>query len=93
MKAIWKDQILAESNDTIVVEENHYFPEDAVNEEYLEKSDSKSVCPWKGEAHYYNIKVDGQENLDAAWYYPDPKEKAKNIEGRSAFWKGVEVVE
>ena len=93
MKAIWKDQILAESNDTIVVEENHYFPEEAVNEEYLEKSDSKSVCPWKGEAHYYNIKVDGQENLDAAWYYPDPKEKAKNIQGRIAFWKGVEVVE
>lgn len=93
MKAIWKDQILAESNDTIVVEENHYFPEEAVNEEFLEKSDSKSVCPWKGEAHYYNIKVDGQENLDSAWYYPDPKEKAKNIEGRIAFWKGVEVVE
>lgn len=93
MKAIWNNKILAESNDTTVVEGNHYFPADAINKEYFKKSDTNSVCPWKGTASYYTIEVDGKENKDAAWYYPDTKEGAKHIEGRVAFWKGVEVTE
>ena len=93
MKAIWNDVILAESDDTIVVENNHYFPADSIEERYFEKSDTQSVCPWKGEASYYTINIDGHKNTDAAWYYPEPKDAAKSIEGRIAFWKGVEVTE
>jgi uncharacterized protein (DUF427 family) len=91
MKAIWNDTILAESNDTIVVEGNHYFPADAIDTAYFQPSETHTVCGWKGTASYYDIVVDGQTNHDAAWYYPETKSDAKNIEGRVAFWKGVEV--
>jgi len=93
MKAIWKNTVLAESDDTVVVENNHYFPSDSIYDEYFISSDTKTVCPWKGTASYYTIQVNGVENKDAAWYYPDPKEAAKNIQNRIAFWKGVTVVE
>lgn len=93
MKAIWNNRVIAESNDTIVVEGNHYFPPDSINKEFLNESVTHTVCPWKGEASYYTLKVDGDENIDAAWYYPSTKELAKNIEGYVAFWKGVQVVE
>jgi len=79
MKAIWNNHVIAESNDTVVVEGNHYFPEDAVNKEYLKSSDTHSVCPWKGKASYYSIKVDGKVNDDAAWYYPEPKEQQNKL--------------
>jgi uncharacterized protein (DUF427 family) len=93
MKAIWNNQVIAESDDTVVVENNHYFPADSIKREFFTDSDQHSVCPWKGNASYYNVVVDGQVNADAAWYYPEPKERAENIRGRVAFWKGVEVVE
>ncbi len=93
MKAIWKGQVLAESEDTIVVEANHYFPAASINKDYFVPSDTKSTCPWKGEASYYSIVVDGEENKDAAWYYPAPKEAAERITGRVAFWRGVEVTD
>ena len=89
MKAIWNNQVIAKSNDTIVVEGNHYFPEDAVNKGYLKSSDTHSVCPWKGKASYYSIEVDGKVNEDAAWYYLEPKEAAKQIKSRVAFWRGI----
>lgn len=92
MKAIWSDKIIAESNETIVIENNHYFPMDSVNEEYLEKSNTNSVCPWKGLASYYNLVVDGKSNVDAAWYYPEPKQGAKEIQNYIAFWKGVQII-
>jgi len=92
MKAIWNGKIIAESNDTVNVEGNSYFPIESVKKEYLKNSDMHSVCPWKGKASYYTIEVDGKINKDAAWYYPEPKEAAKDIKGRVAFWKGVETV-
>jgi len=92
MKAVWKDTTLAESSDTIVIEGNHYFPPGSVNKECFKESDTHSTCPWKGLASYYTIVVNGEENEDAAWYYPEPKEAAKEIKGYVAFWKGVEVV-
>lgn len=79
--------------DTVVVEGNHYFPPDAVKIEYLVQSETKTSCPWKGLANYYTINIGGDLNNDAAWYYPEPKEKAKNIKGYVAFWRGVEVIE
>ncbi len=85
--------MLAESNDTIVVEGNHYFPPSSVNKEYFKSSSTESVCPWKGTASYYNLEVEGKENSDAAWYYPEPSEKAKEIKDYVAFWKGVKVVD
>jgi uncharacterized protein (DUF427 family) len=91
MKAIWNGTVLAESDDTIVVEGNHYFPKESINQEYFKPSDTHTTCPWKGEASYYHLEVDGKENSDAAWYYPEAKELAKNIEGYVAFWRGVEV--
>jgi len=91
MKAIWHNTIIAESDATIIVENNHYFPLDSVKQEYLSQSDTTPVCGWKGTSHYYHIVVDGNTNRDAAWYYPSPKEKAKNITGYIAFWKSVEV--
>jgi uncharacterized protein (DUF427 family) len=91
MKAIWKGTVLAESDRTEVVENNQYFPPDAIRKEYFKPSDTHSVCPWKGTASYYTVEVDGARNEDAAWYYPQASEKAKNIEGYVAFWKGVEV--
>ena len=90
-KAIWNGAILAESNETEMVEGNHYFPPDAINKEYFEDSDTHSVCPWKGKANYYTVVVNGQRNQDAAWYYPIPKDAAKNIERYVAFWRGVKV--
>lgn len=93
MKAIWNNQVIAESTETKVVEGNHYFPSESVKREYLNGSDTHSTCPWKGEASYYSLEVDGQENSDAAWYYPEPKEAASHIKDHVAFWKGVEIVE
>ncbi|WP_343487586.1 DUF427 domain-containing protein [Allomuricauda sp. d1] len=93
MKAIWNNQVIAESNDTIVIEGNHYFPPDSIKEAFFEKSDTHTTCPWKGEASYYTLKVDGKENKDAAWYYPETSELAKSIKDRIAFWKGVTVEE
>lgn len=91
MKAIWNDRILAESDDTVVVEGNHYFPADSIAQEFFEESATTSVCPWKGEASYYSLRVDGARNEDAAWTYPEPKPAAAEIRGRVAFWKGVVV--
>ncbi|MFV1997947.1 MAG: DUF427 domain-containing protein [Acidiferrobacterales bacterium] len=91
MKAIWKDTVIAESDDTVVVEGNHYFPESAVKMNYLSSSETKSTCPWKGIASYYTISINGELNVDAAWYYPEPKEAASNIQGHIAFWRGVEI--
>lgn len=91
MRAIWRNTVLAESEDTIVVEGNHYFPPDSIKSEYFRQSDTHTTCPWKGRASYYNIVVGEETNKDAAWYYPEAKEAAQNIEGRVAFWKGVKV--
>lgn len=91
MKATWHDRVLAESGDTIVIEGNHYFPPASVNGEFFRKSDTKTICPWKGEASYYDVIVDGEVNKDAAWYYPDPKQAAAEIKGYVAFWRGVKV--
>ena len=93
MKAIWKDTVIAESDETVVVEGNHYFPPDAIHEEYFKPSQTHTICPWKGTASYYTLDVDGQQNPDAAWFYPETKDAAKNIKGRIAFWKGVQVRE
>lgn len=93
MKAIWNGTVLAESDDTKVVENNHYFPRNSVKDEYLKPSDTTTRCFWKGKAHYYNIEVNGKVNEDAAWYYPEASFAAKPIEDRIAFWKGVEVTE
>ncbi len=93
MKAIWNNTVIAESKDTIVVEKNHYFPPDAVKKEFFTHSPTHSTCPWKGEASYMNIEVDGKTNKDAAWYYPQPKDAAKEITNYIAFWKGVTVTE
>lgn len=91
MKAIWNNEIIAESNDTVIVEGNHYFPADAVKKEFLKPSGTYTTCPWKGLASYYSLQVDGKTNEDAAWFYPHPKEAAKAIKDRVAFWKGVQV--
>jgi uncharacterized protein (DUF427 family) len=93
MKAIWKDTIIAESNDTKIVEGNHYFPAESLNKEYFEESDTQSTCPWKGLASYYNLKVSGDENKDAAWYYPEPSKAAQKIKNHVAFWRGVKIEE
>jgi len=91
MKAIWNGVVLAESNDTVVVEGNHYFPANSINKEYFKPSSLNTTCAWKGVASYYSLEVDGKTNEDAAWYYPSPKEAASQIKDRIAFWKGVEV--
>ena len=91
MKATWNGATLAESDDTVVVEDNHYFPVASINDQYFADSDTHSICPWKGTASYKTIQVDGQSNPDAAWYYPEPKDAAAEIKDRFAFWKGVEV--
>jgi uncharacterized protein (DUF427 family) len=93
MKAIWKNVVLAESDDTVVVEGNHYFPGDAIRPSHFLPSDTHTTCPWKGVASYFTIEVDGERNEDAAWYYPEPLPAAGKIAGRVAFWKGVEVRE
>ncbi len=92
MKAIWNNEVIAESDNTVVVEGNHYFPPDAVNKDLLQSSVTHTVCPWKGTASYYSIKVNGSVNKDAAWYYPEPKDAAKEIRDYIAFWKGVTIV-
>ena len=91
MKAIWNGKVIAESNDTVVVEGNHYFPEAALDRNLIAPSSTTSVCGLKGTAKYYSLVVDGKTNADACWYYPEPKEAAKQILGRVAFWKGVQV--
>ena len=91
MKATWNGATIAESNNTIVVEGNHYFPPDSINRDYFQPSETHTVCSWKGTASYYDIAVKAEINKDAAWYYPDAKPDAKNIEGYVAFWRGVTV--
>jgi uncharacterized protein (DUF427 family) len=91
MKAEWNGTVIARSDDTVVVEGNHYFPADSVAAEHLAPNDATSVCPWKGTASYYDVVVGGQVNPGAAWYYPAPKEAASQIKDRVAFWKGVTV--
>lgn len=93
MKAIWNNKVIAESTDTVVIENNHYFPHDSIKKEFYKPSQTHSVCPWKGEASYYTIEVDGKVNTDAAWFYPEVSELAKGIKNRVAFWKGVEVTD
>lgn len=93
MKAIWNDEVIAESDDTVVIEGNHYFPLSSVNESFLKPSEKTTGCPWKGTANYYTLDVNGAENTDAAWYYTKPKDAAKQIAGRVAFWRGVQVVD
>jgi uncharacterized protein (DUF427 family) len=90
-KAIWEGAVLAESGQTVEVEGNQYFPPDAIKEELFKPSATHSVCPWKGTASYYDVEVNGKRNHDAAWYYPEPKDAAKQIKGYVAFWKGVKV--
>ena len=90
-KAVWNGQTLAESEKTEMVEGNIYFPEESVKREFLKASSTTSSCPWKGQARYYSLASDGQENPDAAWYYPDPKPAARKIKNHVAFWRGVEV--
>jgi uncharacterized protein (DUF427 family) len=93
MKAYWNNQLIAESNQTIVVEGNHYFPPGDVRKEFLKESSHTTVCPWKGKASYYDIEVDENKNSAAAWFYPEPKDAAAHIKNYIAFWKGVEVKE
>jgi uncharacterized protein (DUF427 family) len=92
MKAVWRNAVIAESLDTVIVESNHYFPRAAVNEALLEASPHTSVCPWKGTASYYSLSVNGERNVNAVWYYPEPEDAAAQIKGRVAFWKGVSVI-
>ena len=91
MKATWKGAVLAESDDTVVVEGNHYFPAESIKRGHFRESGTHTTCPWKGVASYYDVLVGGEVNRDAAWYYPETKEAAKEIKGRVAFWRGVRV--
>ncbi|HSE97255.1 MAG TPA: DUF427 domain-containing protein [Blastocatellia bacterium] len=91
MKAIWNGAVLAESDNTVVVEGNHYFPPDSINRNHFRESQTHSTCPWKGEASYYDVVVGDEINRDAAWYYPEPKSAASNIKDHVAFWRGVKV--
>jgi uncharacterized protein (DUF427 family) len=91
MKAIWNNTVIAESPDTVVVEGNHYFPENSLKREFITFSNHKTSCAWKGQASYYSLNVNGEVNTDAVWYYADPKPEAAQIKGRVAFWKGVKV--
>ena len=93
MKAVWNNKVLAESNETIQIEGNHYFPPSTINKEYFQDSETHTTCPWKGIASYYNIEVDDSNNRDAAWYYANPKDAAKEIKDYIAFWRGVRVTE
>ncbi len=93
MKAIWNNQIIAETDDTVVVEGNHYFPEESLKREFIQESDKTSRCFWKGKANYYTLNVSGEINTDAVWYYADPKPAAEEIRGRVAFWRGVKVID
>jgi uncharacterized protein (DUF427 family) len=93
MRATWHGATIAQSEDTVVVEGNHYFPADSLDRSLVRESDTRTVCPWKGTASYLTLVVDGSENVDAAWYYPEPKEAAQQITGRVAFWRGVDVTD
>ncbi len=91
MRAVWNGVVVAESDDTVVVEGNHYFPPESLRREYFAESDTHTLCPWKGTASYYTLNVEGRTNPDAAWTYPDPKSAAAQIRGHVAFWRGVVV--
>jgi uncharacterized protein (DUF427 family) len=91
MKAIWNDTVLAESDDTVIVEGNHYFPSDSINQKYFHQSDFTTICGWKGTANYYSVTVNDKTNKDCAWYYAEPNDAAKKIKGRIAFWNSVKV--
>ncbi len=91
MKALWNGAVLAESDQTVVVEGNYYFPPDSIRAEHFQPSATHTICPWKGTASYYTLVVDGKQNPDAAWFYPEPKSAAGQIAGYVAFWKGVTV--
>ncbi len=93
MKAVWENQVLAESDRTVVVEGNHYFPPDSIKREYLAASETHTTCHWKGVASYYHVRVGGKSNPDAAWYYPAPKKAAESIKDHVAFWQGVTITE
>ncbi len=93
MKAMWNNVVVAESSKTVVVEGNHYFPSDSLHNQFFVASATHTVCGWKGTASYYSLNVNGQENRDAAWFYPEPKDAAVQIKGHIAFWRGVKVVE
>lgn len=93
MRVVWNNHVLAESDKTVVIENNHYFPPESINKRFFKTSELHSHCPWKGEASYYTLLVDGQENKDAAWYYTNPSELAKGIKNHVAFWKGVQVIQ
>jgi uncharacterized protein (DUF427 family) len=93
MKAIWNGATIADSDHTVVVEGNHYFPPESVNAKYLVDADAHSTCPWKGQASYKTIEVDGQTNPQAAWYYPAPKQAAVEITDHVAFWRGVQIID
>ncbi len=93
MKAIWKDCVIAQSNDIVMVEGNHYFPINSLKLNLINISNNTTFCPWKGTANYYNVVVNGEVNEAAAWFYPEPKEAAKNILDHVAFWKGVEIIQ
>ncbi len=90
-KAIWNGAVLAESDETVIVEGNHYFPRDSINQEYFADSNNRTFCPWKGQASYYSVEVDGEVNANAAWYYPNPSSAANQIADYIAFWRGVKV--
>jgi uncharacterized protein (DUF427 family) len=91
MKAIWNDTVIAESDETIIVEGNHYFPPNSINQNYFQSTNYHTTCPWKGNASYYNLTVNDEMNSNAAWYYPNPNSAASNIKDYVAFWKGVRV--
>ena len=92
MKAIWNDTVIAESDDTVVVEGNHYFPSNSINSEYFHKTETTTMCPWKGMASYYSVTIDEKTNIDCAWYYPIPSKEAEKIKDRVAFWNCVQVI-
>ena len=91
-KAIWENTVLAESDQTVEIEGNQYFPPSSIRKEYFKSSDSHSICPWKGTANYYDVEVNGKQNQGAAWYYPEPKPAARQIKDYVAFWRGVRIV-
>lgn len=93
MKAIWNEQVIAETDDTVVVEGNHYFPRASLRDEFIRDSEHSSFCPWKGTANYYHLEINGDTNSNAVWYYPEPYKKANQVRDRVAFWRGVRVEE
>jgi len=93
VKALWENTVVAESDRTVVIEGNHYFPPESIKREFFQASDTHSTCPWKGRASYYDLRLGAHVNKDAAWYYPEPNEAARSIKGYVAFWRGVKVTE